>query len=51
MLDKPISGRVFFEHVIRDNLDAGRPDQVSLIFDRRLVRPGPAPPRDGSAPG
>jgi hypothetical protein len=40
MLDKPVSGRVFFEHVIRDNLDIGRPDQVSLIFDRRLVRRG-----------
>jgi hypothetical protein len=37
VLDRPISGRVFFEHVIRDNLDAGRPDQVSLIFDRRLI--------------
>jgi hypothetical protein len=41
MLDTPVSGRVFFEHVIRDNLDIGRPDQVSLIFDRRLVRRGP----------
>jgi hypothetical protein len=41
MLDKPVSGRVFFEHVIRDNLDAGRPDQVSLIFDRRLMSRGP----------
>jgi hypothetical protein len=40
MLDKPVSGRVFFEQVIRDNLDAGRPDQVSLIFDRRLKRTG-----------
>jgi hypothetical protein len=28
MLDKPASGRVFFEQVIRDNLGAGRPDQV-----------------------
>ncbi len=37
-LDRPVSGRVFFEHVIRDNLDAGRPDQVSLVFDRRLMR-------------
>jgi hypothetical protein len=37
VLDRPITGRVFFEHVIRDNLDAGRPDQVSLIFDRRLI--------------
>jgi hypothetical protein len=40
MLDRPISGRVFFEHVIRDNLDAGRPDQVSLIFDRGIRRRG-----------
>jgi hypothetical protein len=41
VLDRPMSGRVFFEQVIRDNLDAGRPDQVSLIFDRRLMRHGP----------
>ena len=41
MLDRPVSGRVFFEHVIRDNLDAGRPDQVSLIFDRRVRRDTP----------
>jgi len=41
MLDKPVSGRIFFEQVIRDNLDAGRPDQVSLIFGRRLLRTGP----------
>jgi len=41
MLDKPVSGRIFFEQVIRDNLDAGRPDQVSLIFSRRLLRTGP----------
>jgi hypothetical protein len=27
---------VFFEEVIRDNLDIGRPDRVSLIFDRRI---------------
>ncbi|MGB8384998.1 MAG: hypothetical protein WCG47_27800, partial [Dermatophilaceae bacterium] len=38
MLDKPVSGRVFFEQVIRDNLDIGRPDQVGLIFDRRIIR-------------
>ena len=43
VLDRPVSGRVFFEHVIRDNLDAGRPDQISLIFDRRLMRRGPRP--------
>ena len=40
VLDRPVTGRVFFEQVIRDNLDAGRPDQVSLIFDRRVHRRG-----------
>ena len=43
MLDKPVAGRVFFEQVIRDNLDIGRPDQVVLIFDRRLMRRGKRP--------
>jgi hypothetical protein len=41
MLDRPVSGRVFFEQVIRDNLDAGRPDRVSLVFDRQIRRKGP----------
>jgi hypothetical protein len=40
VLDKPGSGRIFFEQVIADNLDIGRPDQVSLIFDRKIVRKG-----------
>jgi len=30
---------VFFEDVIRNNLDAGRPDQVSLTFARRIPKP------------
>ena len=38
MLDKPISGRMFFEQVIRDNLDLGRPDRISLIFGRSIYR-------------
>jgi hypothetical protein len=42
MLDNPVSGRVFFEQVIRDNLDIGRPDQVGLIFDRRIPRHDPS---------
>jgi hypothetical protein len=41
MLDKPVSGRMFFEQVIRDNLDIGRPDRVALVFDRKLIRRGP----------
>ena len=38
VLDRPVSGRIFFEQVIRDNLDIGRPDQVGLVFDRRIIR-------------
>jgi hypothetical protein len=47
VLDRPLAGRVFFEEVIRDNLDIGRPDRVSLVFDRRVNRrtPGREPPR------
>jgi hypothetical protein len=40
MLDRPVSGRIFFEQVIRDNLDIGRPDQVGLVFDRRIITKG-----------
>ena len=43
MLDAPVTGRVFFEHVIRDNLDIGRADQVGLIFARPIRRRGPRP--------
>jgi len=39
-LDAPVTGRIFFDQVLRDNLDLGRPDQVSLIFDRRIIRNG-----------
>jgi hypothetical protein len=37
MLDRPSSGRAFFETVIAENLDMGRPDRVSLVFDRRVL--------------
>jgi hypothetical protein len=36
MLDRPLAGRVFFEQMIRDNLDIGRPDKVGLVFDRQI---------------
>ncbi len=39
-LDSAVNGRIFFEQLIRDNLDIGRPDQVSLIFDRKIIRKG-----------
>ncbi len=38
MLDTPVAGRIFFEQVIRDNLDLGRPDRVGLIFGRSIYR-------------
>ena len=38
ILDRPLSGRIFFEEVIRENLDLGRPEQVQLIFQRRVPR-------------
>jgi hypothetical protein len=40
-LDQPVTGRVFFEEVIRENLDIGRPSQVQLIFDRRVNKTTP----------
>jgi hypothetical protein len=33
-----VHGRIFFEQVIRENLDLGRPEQVQLIFNRRIPR-------------
>ncbi|MBV9730032.1 MAG: hypothetical protein JO309_11630, partial [Pseudonocardiales bacterium] len=40
MLDRPVSGRIFFEQVLHDNLDMGRPDQIGLVFHRRIIRKG-----------
>jgi hypothetical protein len=39
----PVYGRHFFETVIRDNLDLGRPDRVSLLFPTRFTRRTPPP--------
>ncbi len=41
VFDRPAAGRAFFEGVIRDHLDVGRPDQVALIFDRRVTKRTP----------
>jgi hypothetical protein len=41
VLDQPVTGRIFFEEVIRENLDIGRPSQVSLIFHRKVSRRTP----------
>ena len=42
VFDRPAQGRVFFEEVLRENLDMGRPDHVQLIFDRRVSRRTPS---------
>src|SRR6516164_9161928 len=41
VLDRPAHGRLFFENVIRENLDLGRPEEVRLIFNRRITNRTP----------
>ena len=45
-LDRPVTGRIFFEQLIRDNLDIGRPDKVNLVFGRTIRTKG-----KGQTPG
>jgi hypothetical protein len=41
VFDRPLRGREFFEEIIRDNLDLGRPDRVQLVFERVVTRRTP----------
>ncbi len=41
VFDRPLRGREFFEEVLRENLDLGRPDRVQLLFDRKIIRTTP----------
>jgi hypothetical protein len=41
VFDRPAAGRAWFEHTIRDQLGLGRPDQVALVFGRRINRATP----------
>ena len=43
VFDRPVQGRHFFEAVIRENLDLGRPDRVGLLFPIRITRTTPPP--------
>jgi hypothetical protein len=36
--DRGLQGRCFFEEVIRENIDLGRPEQAQLIFARKMQR-------------
>ncbi|MCP4409489.1 MAG: hypothetical protein GY807_17405 [Gammaproteobacteria bacterium] len=42
VFDRPMAGRQLFEEVIADHLDLGRPEQVQLIFDRRITKRTPS---------
>jgi hypothetical protein len=41
VFDRPLRGREFFEEVIREHLDLGRPSRVQLLFDRKLIKTTP----------
>lgn len=41
VFDRPLSGRHLFEEVIRENIDLGRPENVSLIFHRQITKRTP----------
>jgi hypothetical protein len=42
-LDRPLTGRILFEEIIRENLDLGRLDKVGLVFDRQIRTRGKHP--------
>jgi len=45
VFDKPVHGRYFFDQLIRDNLDIGRPDRLTLLFPSKITRATKAPRR------
>ena len=45
VFDRPLHGRQFFEEVIRQHIDLGRPEQIQLLFSGRRQRRWRQPPR------
>jgi len=41
MFDRPAAGRAWFERTLPDQLTLGRPDQVAVVFRRRVSRQTP----------
>jgi len=41
IFDRPVRGWEFFEEVIRDNMDLGRPDGVQLGLAKRFTKSTP----------
>ena len=52
-LRRPVQARAFFEELMRDNIDLGRPEHVELIFAAasRRARRASRPPAAASRPG
>jgi hypothetical protein len=43
VFDQPVHGRIFFEEVLRETIDLGRPDNRQVIFARRVIKRTPGP--------
>lgn len=41
VFDRPLTGRRFFEQIIKDNVTLGHPSQLQLIFERRIMKTTP----------
>jgi hypothetical protein len=41
VFDRPLTGRQFFEQIIKDNVTLGHPSQIQLIFDRKIIKTTP----------
>jgi hypothetical protein len=41
VFDRPLTGRQFFDQIIKDNLIVGHPSQVQLIFERKVTKATP----------
>jgi hypothetical protein len=41
VFDRPQAGRAWFERVLRDQLTLGRPDQVAVVFGRKVIATTP----------
>lgn len=44
VFERPVYGRQFFDEVIREHLDLGRPNRVGALFPQRLTKRTPPPP-------
>jgi hypothetical protein len=45
VFDDPRRARAFFESLVADNVGIGRPDEMAMVFQRRLTRPTKHPYR------